>query len=196
MPEAGDTRNEISVIEPRPSNQAQAQRVEQMVREHFAGAWRLVRRYGLNAADADDVTQRAMIIASQRMDEILLGRERAYLYRTAVFLASKVHRDRRRHPQHSIEDRDEPPDSNLNPELLLDQRRARERLDEILAHLPEDLRIVFLLFELESFSQGEIATTLGIPQGTVSSRLRRARECFTERMKTLDGPTKRAGGLR
>ncbi|HEY5961280.1 MAG TPA: sigma-70 family RNA polymerase sigma factor [Polyangiaceae bacterium] len=159
------------------------QRTEQVVREHFTGVWRLVRRYGLNAADADDVAQRTMMIAAQRIDEISVGSERPYLFRTALFLTSKLHRDRSRHPQDSLQDRDEPIDSNSNPEVLFEQRRARACLDRILSELPEELRVVFLLYELESFSQGEIAVTLGIPQGTVSSRLRRARECFAELMQ-------------
>lgn len=158
------------------------QRIEQVVREHFSGVWRLVRRYGLNAPDADDVAQRTMLIATQHIDEIAIGSERAYLYRTALFLTSKLHRDRSRHPQEPWPDREETTDHHPDPEALLEQRRARARLDGILASLPEELRVVFLLYELESFSQSEISTMLGVPQGTVSSRLRRARECFAERM--------------
>ncbi len=171
-----------SAIKPHSVPSLQSERVEQVVREHFTGVWRLVRRYGLDAADADDVAQRTMMIAAQRIDEIIVGLERPYLYRTALFLTSKVYRDRRRHPQQSLQDCEEPVDSNPNPEKLLEQRRARSRLDQILSELPGELRAVFLLYELESLNQGEIAATLGIPQGTVSSRLRRARERFAELM--------------
>jgi RNA polymerase sigma-70 factor (ECF subfamily) len=173
---------ELSMPRERPRDNGSC-RIDRLVREHFTGVWRLVRRYGLSPADADDVTQRTMMIAAQRIDEILEGRERPYLYRTALFLTSKLHRDRRRHPQQSLSEYDEPGEQFANPETLLEQRRARARLDEILGQLPEDLRAVFLLYELESFSQGEIASTLGIPQGTVSSRLRRAREYFAELMQ-------------
>lgn len=177
---------DLSVAEGAPAKQpcrSSRGRVEQLVREHFHGVWRLVRRYGLNAADADDVAQRTMMIATQRIDTIADGSERPFLYRTALFLTSKLRRDRSRHPQDPLLDRDETTDLAPDPEELLDQRRARARLDRILGNLPEDLRVVFLLYELESLSQGEIAATLQIPQGTVSSRLRRARECFAESMR-------------
>ena len=50
--------------------------------------------------------------------------------------------------------------------------------DEVLDVMPIDLRTVFVLFELEGMSTVEIAPVLGIPVGTASSRLRRAREEF------------------
>jgi RNA polymerase sigma-70 factor (ECF subfamily) len=181
MPRESIPEEPVPVGEP-PAPQTRALRAERIVREHFPSVWRLVRRYGLDAADADDVAQRTMMIAAQRVDEIIDGRERPFLFRTAIFLTSKLRRDRSRHPQCSLQDREEPSDSNPNPEVLLEQRRARAQLDRILRRLPDELRAVFLLFELESLSQAEIAATLGIPQGTVASRLRRARECFAELM--------------
>jgi RNA polymerase sigma-70 factor (ECF subfamily) len=69
-------------------------------------------------------------------------------------------------------------DEELDPERLLEQRRDRERLDRILATMPEELKTAFVSFEIEGLSLVEIAAALGIPQGTVSSRLRRAREHF------------------
>lgn len=189
--------NRESAAEPSSVTAQRSQRIERIVREQFTGVWRLVRRYGLNAADADDVAQRTMMIAAQRIDDILPGAERPFLFRTALFVTSRIRRDRRRHPQQSFDECDELADSNLDPEKLLEQRRARARLDRILGRLPEELRIVFLLYELESFNQSEIAETLGIPQGTVSSRLRRARERFAELMARAQGAERpiRTGGL-
>jgi len=48
----------------------------------------------------------------------------------------------------------------------------------VLSNLPDKLREVFVLFELEEFSVREISNMLELPQGTVASRLRLARECF------------------
>jgi RNA polymerase sigma-70 factor (ECF subfamily) len=58
----------------------------------------------------------------------------------------------------------------------------RELLDKILDSMEDDLREVFLLYEFEEMSMIEIAGALGIPQGTVASRLRRARSVFRERV--------------
>ena len=67
----------------------------------------------------------------------------------------------------------------------MDQKRGRELLDEILAAMPEDLRDAFVLFEVEGIAVAEIATLLEIPIGTVSSRIRRAREVFQKKVNRL-----------
>ena len=51
-------------------------------------------------------------------------------------------------------------------------------LDRILADLPEEQRAVFVIFELEGLTTAEISELVGVPRGTVASRLRRAREEF------------------
>jgi RNA polymerase sigma-70 factor, ECF subfamily len=79
----------------------------------------------------------------------------------------------------------------MQPEQLLDQKRARELLDDVLETMTPDLRMVFVLYELEELSMIEIASALEIPQGTVASRLRRARADFRERVRALS-PVPRA----
>jgi RNA polymerase sigma-70 factor (ECF subfamily) len=71
-------------------------------------------------------------------------------------------------------------DPRPSPEELVDQKRARQLLDEVLAAMPMDLRAAFTMFEIEGMSVPEVATALGIPPGTAASRLRRARERFHE----------------
>ena len=61
---------------------------------------------------------------------------------------------------------------------MLDQKRLRQMLDRVLDELSDDLRVSFVLYELEGMSSPEIAALLGIPVGTVASRLRRGREAF------------------
>jgi len=69
-------------------------------------------------------------------------------------------------------------DPRPSAEALLDQKRLRQLLDRVLDQLPDDLRVCFVLYELEGMSSPEIAELLSIPVGTVASRLRRAREAF------------------
>jgi len=154
-------------------------RAGEFVRAHVDFAWRVARRLGLDPADAEDVAQRAMLVATQRIGDVETGSERAFVFRTVSNLVSKVFRGRRRHPEEPEELADEPVDHERNPETLLEQRRAREALDGILAALSPALRPAFVLFEIEGLSQPEIAAALGVPLGTVASRLRRAREEFT-----------------
>jgi RNA polymerase sigma-70 factor (ECF subfamily) len=153
-------------------------RAADFARAHVDFAWRVARRLGLAPADAEDVAQRAILIASQRVESVTAGSERAFVFRTVANLVSKVFRARRRKPEEPEEAAGEPVDLEHDPETLLEQRRARETLDAILAALSDDLRAAFVLFEIEGLTQPEIAQALGIPTGTVASRLRRAREEF------------------
>jgi RNA polymerase sigma-70 factor (ECF subfamily) len=62
-----------------------------------------------------------------------------------------------------------------NPEQAFLDKLLREDLERALASLPEHHRVVVVLSDLEELSYGEIAEALGIPVGTVRSRLARAR---------------------
>jgi len=59
--------------------------------------------------------------------------------------------------------------------------------------MPAELREVFVLFELEGLRSTEIAPLLGLPVGTVASRLRRAREAFHLQAKRARARTARGG---
>jgi RNA polymerase sigma-70 factor (ECF subfamily) len=153
------------------------------VRQYFDFAWRVLRRLGLSPADADDAAQRVMLAATSRLTDIQPGSERAFLFRTASFIASRERRGRRRRPEDSTADLDGIEQAGPDPEALLAARRARERLDAVLAQMPDDLRAAFILFEIEGFTKDEVAEALEIPVGTAASRLRRAREDFARRAR-------------
>ena len=166
----------------RTAMSAEPVRIEAFVREHHAFVWRVLRRSGLSPADADDATQRVLLIATARLDTIVQGSERAFLYRAAARVASNVHRAVRRRREAPELDENEETASLPAPDDLLDQRRARELLDHVLAELSDDLRAIIILFEIEGLRTPEIAEALGIPLGTVSSRLRRARAEVEQRV--------------
>ena len=86
--------------------------------------------------------------------------------------------------------KDERPDDGLDPEALLIQRQAVERVRRAVEGLPVDHREVIVLRELEGMSYKEIAAVVGIPIGTVMSRLARARE----RLLAVLGPAAAATG--
>jgi RNA polymerase sigma-70 factor (ECF subfamily) len=71
---------------------------------------------------------------------------------------------------------DDRPDDGLDPEALLMQQRAVDEVRAAIEQLPVDFREVIVLRELEGLSYKEIAAVIGIPMGTVMSRLARARE--------------------
>ena len=163
-------------------------RLEGMVARDYRLIWRLLRRVGLTEPAADDAAQQVFLIAAERLDDIQTGKERAFVYGTALRVAQSARRKQGREPpgldQHESELVARAPD----PEQLVSQRRQREALDRILGELPIELRAVFVLFELEGLSSPEIAALSDLPLGTVASRLRRAREQFREQCR-LHGET-------
>ncbi len=157
----------------------------QFVRQHFAFVWRVLRRLGLAPADADDAAQRVMMVATKRLDDIRPGQERAFLYRTSAFIVARERRGRQRRREEPGVELDGESHPGGDPEALLVERRALERLDAVLVGMPDDLRAAFVLFEIEGLSKVEVAEALEIPAGTAASRLRRAREDFARRAHRL-----------
>lgn len=162
------------------------QRAARLASEQLRFVWRLARRFGLSPSDADDATQRVFFVAVERIDRIVPGSERAFLYRTAFRIALKIKAaSRREHQPDAPPDLELLPHSDPSPEDLSEQQRARALLDRILESMPLDLREVLILFEIEHLSMQEVAELLEVPRGTVASRLRRARADFEQRLHRL-----------
>jgi RNA polymerase sigma-70 factor (ECF subfamily) len=152
-------------------------RLREIFSDHFAFVWRVLRRLGLQAADADDAAQSVFIIAAQKRELIEAGKERGFLSAVALRVVLDVRKKTRRRREELSGAVEMLPMAPTQEQRLEDQE-ARKILDDILEGMPLDLRAVFVLFELEQLSAPEIAVALDIPVGTVASRLRRARESF------------------
>jgi RNA polymerase sigma-70 factor (ECF subfamily) len=186
---------QVAVLAPEPEHAGVASvqdRLRAMLDEHFDFVWRSLRRLGLSADAADDAAQQVFVVASRRVEDIELGCERAFLFRTAVRVACSERRALARRREVLCEQPDAG-ESAARPDELLDQRRARELLDRVLASLPIELRTVLVLFEFEEMSIDEIGETLGIPRGTAASRLRRAREEFSGALARWQARSGRGG---
>jgi RNA polymerase sigma-70 factor (ECF subfamily) len=166
-------------------------RLRAMFDRHFDFTWRSLRRLGLPSHLADDAAQRVFVVASRRLDSITPGSERAFLFHTAVRVACSERRTMARRREVLSDETADREDAVPLPDELLDQRRARDLLDDVLASLDLELRVVLVLFELEGLTVADIAETVGIPKGTAASRLRRAREEFSEALKRLQARRKR-----
>jgi RNA polymerase sigma-70 factor (ECF subfamily) len=169
-------------------------RLKRLVEAHFDFIGRVVRNVGVPAADIDDVLQRVFCAAAQRLDDIAPGSERAFLVQSALNWAANARRARARIREIGVPELPEVADEAASPEDLTDRRRAAAILDHLLGHMDLDLRTVFVLYEVEQMSQIEIADLLGVPQGTVASRLRRAREDFAQRLERWKRGLRMTGG--
>jgi RNA polymerase sigma-70 factor (ECF subfamily) len=147
---------------------------------HYATVWRLLRRIGVRPAQLDDAVQEVFWVAARRLDDIMPGREASFLYGVALRVASgELRRERSAPPLADLDALAGLVDEALSPEEQLEQRRARQLLEWVLERMPVELRVVFVLFELEGLEVRDIAALHEIPLGTASSRLRRAREEFS-----------------
>jgi RNA polymerase sigma-70 factor (ECF subfamily) len=170
-----------------------AARVRAVVESHYDFVWRTLQYLGMSEANAQDGAQQVMCVLARRIEEVEPGAETAFLFGTATRVASEWRRNaRRRPPAFDVVELDGLVASAPAADELLDQSRARELLSKVLEAIPVELRMVFVLFEIEELSMPAIAELLGIPVGTVASRLRRARETF----HTIVARMQRASGSR
>jgi RNA polymerase sigma-70 factor (ECF subfamily) len=154
-------------------------RVRLIVRAHYESLWRWLRRLGVHESSVEDAAQQVLCVVARRIDDIAPDREKTFVFGVALRVAQAARREQQRRPILTDDDQlAEVPSSGPDAGEALDDRRARALLDEILESMPLDLRSVFILYELEEMTMAEIAIALGIPPGTVASRLRRAREMF------------------
>jgi RNA polymerase sigma-70 factor (ECF subfamily) len=161
-------------------------RVHALFESHFDVVWRYLRRLGLSEADADDAAQQVFVVLARRIGDVERGRERSFLCGTAYKVAADARKRASRRYEVPTESMVEAsPDSERGPEDVADLGRARALLDRVLDAMPVELRAVFVLFEIEELSTPDIALALQIPNGTVASRLRRARECFRDGVRRL-----------
>jgi len=169
-------------------------RVRSMVDSYFSFVWRSLCHLGVPDADAEDASQQVFLIAASKIDLIESGSEKAFLFGTAVRIASRARRTRTRRRETSVAQHQESPDAGLSPEELVDQSRARALLDEALDAMDPEVRAVFVLFEIEQLSKSEVSAALGIPAGTVASRVRRARDEFRDHVRRFQARPKLRGG--
>jgi RNA polymerase sigma-70 factor (ECF subfamily) len=152
-------------------------RVRAVVEAHHDALWRFLRRMGVPEAHVEDAVQQVLVVFARRAADVDEGAERAFLFGTAHRVASDVRRKVQRDREVVDDDAvlrhvDPAPDA----EGRLGDAQLRACLDRVLGGLDPDVRAVFVLAELEEMTMAEVSRLLGIPPGTVASRLRRARE--------------------
>lgn len=170
---------------------------EALVLPHLDAAYSLARWLTLNTQDAEDLAQMAYVRAYRFFPGFQGGDARAWLLtivRHTYFTSLRDHK----HEQHDIaydeaEHADAGEDAYLsvssyddsvNPEIIAARQDAKNIVNRALEQLPQRFREIVVLKEIEDLSYKEIAEIVGIPLGTVMSRLARGRKLLLETLKS------------
>lgn len=169
--------------------------VDRYERRVFAVSLRICRHH----EDARDVTQDVFVTALRSLasfrGESQLG---TWFHRVAVNSALDLVRRRKRRDASSVEELTEQPSEDPGPETsAIEGVRARE-VHKGLGRLPLEARAVIVLHDLQGLDYAECAEALGVPLGTVKSRLHRARLQLARELGHLreSEPTGEVGPLR
>lgn len=175
--------------------------MDTLLRAHYDRVHAVCRRIAGSSRDADDAAQEAMIRIVRSLDKFD-GRSSfaTWAYRIATNTSLDELRKRKRRPQlHLANDRDDdtgPPEpadelSHRHIESVAD----RIAIDEALAELPEEFRAPVVLRDVGNLDYAEIADQLGVPVGTVKSRIARGRRILVERLGNQNTPSERPTGI-
>jgi RNA polymerase sigma-70 factor (ECF subfamily) len=152
-----------------------------LVRRHQASLHRYLARMVGSHDEALDITQEAYVRAWQALPQREPGAQfRTWLFRIAANAALDVLRRRKAVEFVPLDETFEAADTAAGPERLAEGSQALRRLDAALARLAPEHREVLLLREIEGMSYDEIGRVLALSEGTVKSRLARARAALIE----------------
>lgn len=155
----------------------------------FRVAWSVL----LNAHDAEDAAQETFLKLYRHGGWQHAKNERAYLARVAWRAA--VDRSRAKSSPASgasIDGSDaeapfDPPSPRPGPEEAVMNANEQAMIHAMIDALPEELRVPLVLSAFEELNSPEIARILGIPEGTVRTRLQRARDVLRRKLAVLQG---------
>ena len=158
-----------------------------LVRRYQDRVYRFVLRMVNSHDEALELTQDTFINAWQALPDWRPDAEfRTWLFRIASNAAMDCLRRRKVVEFVALEEEYDAPAEGPGPEAQLQTKQRLVALESALARLPPDQREILLLREVEDMSYAEIGATLGINEGTVKSRLARAREALISDRRRKD----------
>lgn len=145
---------------------------------HSQFVWLSLQRFGVRPADLDDVAQDVFLIVHRRLHTLTPHtRVTTWLFGICMRVAANYRRLRRWSREvpsgGAVEDR---PSTLMLADEALIRRQQREFAERALDKLDVAKRAAFVMFEIEGLSCAEIADVMGLPLGTVYSRLHAARQ--------------------
>ncbi len=170
---------------------------ETLVRRHERRVFGLLMRMLGDREEAADVSQEAFLSLHRHGHRFRReARFSTFVYRVAANAALNRRRSlgRKRAREQALARRQEAgldlPSSPRDPEDATAGSEVQVQVQQALMLLPDDLRTALVLYDLEGESYGDIARSLQIPEGTVKSRIHRARNALREHLRPIVGREK------
>jgi len=162
--------------------------IEEILRRHQPRLRAVCRRILNNDADADDATQNALIAIVRSLSSFD-GRSAfsTWAYRIATNAALDEARRRQRRPSIGREELDTTRIVDLSSDRVFAALDERDALEKALSTVPEDFRVAVVLRDVADLDYEQIAQVLGIPIGTVRSRIARGRAHLADVLRNRDG---------
>jgi RNA polymerase sigma-70 factor (ECF subfamily) len=155
-----------------------------LVRRHQDAVHRFILRMLGSHEEALELTQDTFIKAWQALPQWQPQAQfKTWIYRIASNTAMDALRRRKIVEMVPLEEDFDAPASGPGPEMQLETRQRLRSLETALAALPVEQREAILLREIEGLSYAEISTALDIHEGTVKSRIARAREALASAVR-------------
>lgn len=174
--------------------QGDASAFEELVVRYQEQVYRLCLRMSGNAEDAADLTQEAFVKVWKNLDTFQFDAAfSTWLYRLASNCCLDFLRSKKRRPTVSLtmetDEEDEQtvelPDESPTPEEAAISKEERENLQLAMQSIEPEQRQILTLRVVNDLSYTDIAQVLGIREGTVKSRLSRARESLRKKLTEI-----------
>src|SRR5579862_990032 len=167
-------------------SQEKVRRFEEQVSPHLKSAYNLAKWLTRSHEDAEDVVQEAFLRAFSAFESFRGGDAKPWLL-AVVRNTCMTWLKRNRNAGATIgfeEALEDPIERSPDPEECLLISCDREQVRKALEQLPSDFREAVILREMEGLSYKEISATIGVPVGTVMSRLSRGRDWLRRILST------------
>ena len=153
--------------------------VERLVSDHYAALYRYAYRLSGAVAEAEDLTQETFCKAQQNLSQLRDGdKAKPWLFQILRNLFLHKVRAQNGRTMTSLEQMCEVPDRPGESPAQVDSEQLQAALNDI----PEQFRTPVILYYFEDFSYRDIAEQMGLPIGTVMSRLARAKAYLRARL--------------
>jgi RNA polymerase sigma-70 factor (ECF subfamily) len=167
-------------------------------RRHSKKVRASVRWFGVPARDVEDVTQNVFLAVYNALPRFDWSRRMKPWLNTIAYRTARDYLNARKNRSERLSDSEEfnpsDPASEDREGRVVGRRDARNELNAILQSLDENDRELLLLSDLDELPVREIAEAQGLPEGTVATRVRRARQRFEEAFQRRRAADKRRPG--